>query len=251
VLISLMYHHINGKEFSNNLEVFEKHIVYLIEKYTFVTPDDELNGDEDYICLTFDDAYFDFYHFVYPILKKYNIKAILAVPVGFIDDNTHNIPINTRLSLAHSEIYQDQNYIHFGSFCSWVELQEMVDSDLVVIASHSYSHKDLSLNNIDLYKEVITSKEILEGKLNIKIDSFILPFGRYNKKSLNILKENYKYIFKVGQGVNRDFNGVNGLIYRVDGDNISNIEELFSFKKILHYRVKSFMKSFYDGISKK
>jgi len=250
VLISLMYHHINGKEFSNNLNIFEEHINYLIKKYTFVTPNDKLKVGEDYICLTFDDAYFDFYHFVYPILKKYNIKAMLAVPVGFIDDNTHNTPINKRLSLEHSEIYQDQNYIHFGSFCSWIELKEMSDSGLVIMASHSYSHKDLSLNNIDLHKEVLTSKKILAQKLNIKVDSFILPFGRYNRKSLNILEENYKYIFKVGQGINRNFSGVNGLIYRVDADNLENIETLFSFKNMLKYRVKSFIKSLYDGISK-
>jgi peptidoglycan/xylan/chitin deacetylase (PgdA/CDA1 family) len=251
MVISLMYHHINGKEFSNDLKTFEEHIIYLKNRYIFVTPDDELKKGVNYICLTFDDAYFDFYHFVYPLLKKYNIKAMLAVPVRFIDDNNHSIEINKRLLLNHSEIYQDKNYIHFGSFCSWRELKEMSDSKLVKIASHSYNHKDLSLSEIDLNREIIISKDVLEEKLNIKVDSFILPFGRYNKKSLNLLKDNYKYIFKVGQGINKDFNGVNGLIYRVDADNIKNISTIFSFKNMLKYRFKSFIKSFYDGISQK
>ena len=248
MLISLMYHHINGIEFSNSLESFEKHIEYLTSRYKFVTPNDELKRGEDYICLTFDDGYFDFYHFVYPILKKYNIKAILAVPVGFIEDSV-TTSLEQRLYLNHSDIYKNKNYQKFGTFCSWSELKEMSDSNLVVMASHSYSHKDLSLDEVDLHKEIVLSKEILESKLDKKIDSFILPFGRYNKKSLEVLKENYRHIFKVGQGVNPDFRGVNGLIYRVDADNLDDIQTLFSTKNILKYRVKSFIKSIYDGIS--
>jgi len=249
MLISLMYHHINGKEFSNDLEVFEKHLEYLIESFNIITPDDELIYNKN-LCLTFDDAYFDFYHFVFPLLKKYNIKAILAVPVGLIEDSCSS-SIEQRLSLSHYEIYEEQNYIHFGSFCSWIELKEMSDSGLVKMASHSYKHKDLSLDKVDLEREIVKSKEILEDKLDIKVDSFILPFGRYDYKSLKLLKENYKYIFKVGQGINKNFDGVNGLIYRIDADNKKDIEELFSTKNMIKYYIKSFVKSFYDGIAKK
>ncbi len=249
MLISLMYHHINGKEFSNDLEIFEKHLEYLIENFTIITPDDELISNKN-LCLTFDDAYFDFYHFVFPLLKKYNIKAILAVPVGLIEDNCQ-ASITQRLSLPHYEIYEDQNYIHFGSFCSWIELKEMSDSGLVKMASHSYKHKDLSLDEVNLETEIIKSKEVLEDKLNIKVDSFILPFGRYNYNSLELIKEHYKYIFKVGQGINKNFDGVNGLIYRIDADNKKDIERLFTTKNMIKYHIKSFIKSFYDGIAKK
>jgi len=250
MLISLMYHHINGKEFSNDLDIFEQHLIYLLDRYRFVTPDDKLEGGVDYICLTFDDAYFDFYYYVYPLLKKYNIKSMLAVPVGLIEFDSCDIDIKKRLSLPHSEIYQEENYLHFGSFCSWSELKEMSDSGLVVMASHSYRHKDLSLDEVDLNREIVKSKEILDDKLNIEVESFILPFGRYNRASLELLKQHYRYIFKVGQGVNRDFYGVNGLIYRVDGDNKKSIEELLNFKNMAKYRVKSFIKSFYDGVSR-
>jgi len=249
MLVSLMYHHINGKEFSNDLEVFEKHLEYLIKYYKIVTPDDKLQSGKN-LCLTFDDAYFDFYHFVFPLLKKYNIKAILAVPVGLIEDEC-SASIKQRLSLSHYEIYEDKNYIHFGSFCSWRELREMSSSGLVKMASHSYKHKDLSLDEVDLHQEIIKSKEILEDKLNIKVDSFVLPFGRYNYDSLKLLKENYKYIFKVGQGINKNFDGVNGLIYRIDADNKKDIKTLFTAKNMVIYHIKSFIKSFYDGIAKR
>lgn len=250
MLISLMYHHINGKAFSNDLEVFEKHLKYLMQHYIFVVPGDILKVKQSNLCLTFDDAYFDFYHYVFPLLKKYNIKAVLAVPTGLISKEV-SVTIEERLSLDHEEIYINKNYKRYGSFCTWDELKEMHDSGLVVMASHSHKHKDLSLDNINLEEEIITSKNILEDKLQTNIESFILPFGRYNYESLILLQQHYKYIFKVGQGINKDFRGVNGLIYRIDADNTQNIETLFTSKNILKYKLKSLFKNIYDGIQQK
>jgi len=249
MLYSLMYHHINGDKFSNKIDVFEKHLEYLTANFAIVTPEDTLPRDKDALCITFDDAYYDFYHFVFPLLKKYNIKAVLAVPTGLIAEET-TATIAERLSLGHQEIYVDKNYQKFGSFCTWSELKEMQESGLVVMASHSHKHKDLASEGIDLNEEIVGSKKILEEKLNTTIDSFILPFGRYNYDSVTLLKQHYQYIFKVGQGVNRDFRGVKNLIYRIDADNITNIEILFSFKNILKYKIKSLIKSIYDGIQK-
>jgi len=65
-----------------------------------------------------------------------------------------------------------------------------------------------------------------------------------------LLKQHYQYIFRVGQGINNDFRGVNGLIYRIDADNLENIETLFTIKKMLQYKIKAFLKSFYDGLQK-
>ena len=250
MLFSLMYHHINGDKFSNDLFVFENHLKYLIKHYTFVVPGDEILEKKNYICLTFDDAYYDFYHYVFPLLKKYDIKAVLAVPTGLISDTTH-ASINERLSLTHDDIYKDKNYQKFGTFCLWNELREMHNSGYVVMASHSHKHKDLSMQDIDLVKEIIGSKQLLETHLKTQIESFILPFGRYNHTSLKLLKKHYKYIFKVGQGVNKDFSGIRSLIYRIDADNKANIEALFTLKYIFKYRVKSCMKFFYEGIQRK
>lgn len=250
MLFSLMYHHINGDKYSNDLETFEKHLKYLIQNYNFVIPGDSLDIKQNNVCLTFDDAYYDFYHYVFPLLKQYNLKALLAVPTGLISYST-NASTKQRLSLRHEDIYKDKNYQKFGTFCTWDELKEMSDSGLVIIASHSHKHKDLSHANIDLYQEIVISKKILEKNLDKTINSFILPFGRYNKESLSLLKQHYHYIFKVGQGINTNFNGVNGLIYRIDADDMSNIENLFSLKKILKYSIKSSIKFFYDGIQRK
>ncbi len=249
MLLSLMYHHINCDKFSNELEIFKAHLEYLVDNYNIVIPNDTLSNKQENLCITFDDAYYDFYYYVFPLLKEYNIKAVLAVPTGLIDEQT-TASHTQRLSLTHQEIYQEKNYRKFGSFCTWGELKEMSDSGYVVMASHSHKHKDLASSDIDLYQEIVTSKEILEQKLLLPIESFILPFGRYNKDSISLLKEHYKYIFKVGQGINRNFNGVNGLIYRIDGDGVDNIATLFSSKRMIKYKIKSLIKYFYDGIQK-
>ncbi len=249
MLFSLMYHHINCDKFSNDLEIFKVHLEYLVSNYNIVTPEDILSNRQDNLCITFDDAYYDFYHYVFPLLKEYKIKAVLAVPTGLIDEQT-TASHTQRLSLSHQEIYQEKNYRKFGSFCTWNEIKEMSNSGYVIMASHSHKHKDLASSDINLQQEIFGSKEILEEKLGFKVESFILPFGRYNKESLTLLKEHYKYIFKVGQGINQSFSGVNGLIYRIDADGVDNVATLFTFKRRIQYKLKSLSKYFYDGIQK-
>lgn len=249
MLVSLMYHHINGDKFSNTLETFETHLKYLIGNYTFVVPGDTLTFNKKNICLTFDDAYYDFYHYVFPLLKRYEIKAVLAVPTALINDKV-TASIEKRLSLRHDEIYVNKNYRNHGIFCTWDELKEMHDSGYVVMASHSYKHKDLAKDGVDLYQEIVDSKRMLEDKLETQIDSFILPFGRYNYNAIKLLKQHYQYIFKVGQGINYDFKGVNGLIYRIDADNREDIKALFTMKQMFSYGIKSLLKSFHDGLQK-
>ena len=92
--------------------------------------------------------------------------------------------------------------------------------------------------------EIIESKSILEKKLNIKVDTFIFPFGKYDKRVLDMCKRYYKYLFRIGNGINKDFNGVKGLIYRINADNLKDEKNIFSKKNILKYKLKSFIKSF-------
>ena len=247
MLLSTMYHHINCDQFSNDADTFEEHLKYVVSRFNIVVPGDTLSTERDNLCLTFDDAYYDFYHYVFPLLKKYQIKAVLAVPTALISDSV-DIASDLRMSLDHKEIYRGKNYRKYGSFCTWSELKEMSDSSFVVMASHSHTHKDLTGKDIDLEDEIVRSKSILEEKMQTEIESFILPFGRYNYDSFALLQKHYRYIFKVGQGINRNFSGVRGLIYRIDGDNLEDDRSIFSFRSILKYRIKSFAKTLHDGI---
>lgn len=236
-----MYHHVNSDRCSNDLEIFEKHLLYIKERFRTVLPGEEIVADS--ICLTFDDAYSDFYFLIFPLLQKYNIKALLAVPTKYILDSCSLSP-QTRMGFEHNELFK--NYQE-GTFCTYEEIKEMLDSGLVAIASHSHSHGNMLKNGVDIEEELKLSQEILEEKLNIKIESFVFPYGKYNKNILTLAKKHYKYVFRIGNAVHKDFNGINGVIYRINGDGIKSADELFGWKKMLTYGFKAFVKRVTNG----
>jgi peptidoglycan/xylan/chitin deacetylase (PgdA/CDA1 family) len=233
-----MYHHVNSDRCSNDLKIFEEHLKYISQNYTSLFPGEKVLSKS--VCLTFDDAYADFYYFIYPLLQKYNLKALLAVPTKYILDDT-NYTQDTRLGFEHNDLFK--NY-EKATFCTFKELREMIDSGLVQIGSHSHSHVNLLEKGVDLEEELVISKNILEEKLGIKIESFVFPFGKYNEEIAKEAHKHYQYLFRIGNAIHNDFSGIKGVIYRVDGDNLTKVDELFSFKNRMKYRFKAFIKRF-------
>jgi len=233
-----MYHHLNSDRCSNDYAIFETHLQFISQHMISVFPSDS-KLKKNSICLVFDDGYFDFYHLIYPLLKKYNIKALLGV-IPSVTLDTTGIDAKIRLSPEHNHLFKEYKK---ATFCTYEELLEMQDSQLVQIASHSLTHVNLLENNIALEDELKLSKSILEEKLNTKIESFIFPFGKYNQDILDETKKYYKYAFRIGNGINKDFNGVNGVIYRIDADNLEDASSIFNFKNMMKFRLKSFTKS--------
>ena len=234
----MMYHHVKSDRCSNDLTMFEEHLRYVSENFTSCFPTME-KLEKSQICLVFDDGYFDFYKYIYPILKKYDLKALLAVVPRYILDDTDKDDA-TRLGFEHNELFNE--YFN-ATFCTYKELKEMIESGLVQIASHSYSHKNLLESDVDLADELLKSKEILETRLGINVESFVYPFGRYDQAVLDETMKSYKYSFRIGNGVNKDFGGVNGVIYRIDGDFLETPNDIFSFKNMLKFRLKTFIKT--------
>ena len=234
-----MYHHVNSDDLplSNSDVMMKAHLELISERYTTIFPGDPITSRS--ICLTFDDAYFDFYYYVFPLLKKYNLKALLAVPSAFILEDT-DIESQKRLSLKHHDIYK--NYQTFAPFCTYAELREMVQSGHVEIASHSMNHVNLAQESVDLEKEIFGSKVMLEDKLGCRIDSFVLPFGKYNDAALALAKEHYSYVFRIGNALNPSWDGIGGLIYRIKGDGLKRPCSLFNPLKQLSFWFKTMIK---------
>lgn len=237
----IMYHHINSDDLplSNSDTMMEAHLAYIAERYTTVFPGEEINKNS--ICLTFDDAYYDFYHYVFPLLKKYNLKALLAVPSAYILEDT-DVTSEQRLSLKHHEIYEEDNYKTYAPFCTYTELREMIRSTYVVIASHSMHHVNLCDEGIDLEQEIFGSKVVLEERLGYRVESFVLPYGKYNDAAVALAREHYSYVFRIGNALNLSWEGIGGLIYRVKGDGLKNPDELFKLFKQLGYWFKTMIK---------
>jgi peptidoglycan/xylan/chitin deacetylase (PgdA/CDA1 family) len=232
----MMYHNIGSDKYSNDLELFKKHLSYIKESFIVTLPQENLSGKN--ICLTFDDGFYNFYEYVFPLLKELNLKAILAVPTKFILDDT-TIPKESRLSIKHDETYAQMDK---APFCTFKELQEMSQSGFVKLASHSHSHVDLSTCK-DLEFELQKSKELLEQKCGITCDTLVFPFGKYNKTVVEMARREYKYLFRIGNAINSDFNGINGVIYRINADGLKDKKSIFSKTNILKYRIKSLIKS--------
>ncbi len=137
--------------------------------YTFLTPkdladvlDDKNNLPERSVILSFDDGYRDFYTDVFPILKKYNVKAIAYIVPNFL-----NKPNNM-------DVWQ---------------LKEIVKSGLVEIGAHTMNHSYLAgLPKKRVEYEVVESKKYLEKVLGIQIVSFAYPYGAFDNQAVDIVK---------------------------------------------------------------
>jgi hypothetical protein len=86
------------------------------------------------------------------------------------------------------------------------------------------------VNNLD--EELLKSKEIIENKLGTNVESFVFPFGKYDQNILDETKKHYKYAFRIGNAINKDFRGVNNVIYRIDGDFLKSPREIFTLKNM-------------------
>lgn len=73
------------------------------------------------ILLTFDDGYYSNYRYAFPLLKKYQCKAVIS-PIGKATDS------------AEQEAYRNGAYAQ----CRWEELREMCRSGLVELQNHTY-----------------------------------------------------------------------------------------------------------------
>ncbi|MCX7913981.1 MAG: polysaccharide deacetylase family protein [Thermodesulfovibrionales bacterium] len=230
MLLVLMFHRIS------ELSDFIVFLKYIMDKYPLVVPGDYLIKNKISICLTFDDAYYDFYHNIYPIFVKFKLKAVLGVPVQYILEYT-TIPSQQRLDLPYEETGNKKIFSRKASFCTWQELKEMYGSTLIKIASHSLSHVDLTKSNIDLLNEVVISKEIIRQKLSEEPDTFIYPYGKFNHRVHSIVTQHYKYAMRIGSALNRDWHNSKNIIYRIDGEKILR-NRGFTTKSLVKYFLK-------------
>ncbi len=94
----LMYHRVLPRTASKagiqpgmyvNCDTFEKHIEFLNERFTIVSLESVLTQEHQpsskpLCAITFDDGWFDFYKYAFPILKRNNAPATVFLPTAFI-----------------------------------------------------------------------------------------------------------------------------------------------------------------------
>ena len=162
----------------NTPQSFEENIQTLLENGYTVISMNELNEaihgkiplPSKPILITFDDGYYSNYEYIYPILKKYNVKASIFIVTNNIGQEIDGI-----------------------KYLGWEECLEMQDSGLVEIFSHSKKHVFYDKISIkEFHDDVMESYQLIEEHLGKKsFKAFAYPYGAYTKETVWVLRLNH------------------------------------------------------------
>ncbi|MCL1975832.1 MAG: polysaccharide deacetylase family protein [Firmicutes bacterium] len=179
----LMYHAIADIPTTSLTELFvrpaelENQLKYIIENgYQTITFEDldNIGAFIKPIMLTFDDGYKDNYTILFPLLKKYNLKATIFIV-------TETLWSKGRLSCE--------------------DIVEMSDSGLVSIQSHTKSHSSLTkLTKEELIEELSSSKEFIEELTGKQVIALCYPVGYTNAAVKAAAAPYYNYAVLNGGG---------------------------------------------------
>lgn len=196
----LMYHQFRLKKDKNTKvktfvtkKQFELHLLILkflgYETITFRDLEKiklENRFKKKYIILTVDDGYQNNYEIMFPLLKKYNMKAVIYL----VSDEKYN--------KWDVEKYGDKKLYLMKE----EEIKEMIQSGLIEFGGHTLSHCDFNIvSDIQAEEEIRENKKKLEKKYGIKLISFAYPYGHLNEKVKEIVKNSgYKFAVSTDTG---------------------------------------------------
>jgi peptidoglycan/xylan/chitin deacetylase (PgdA/CDA1 family) len=167
MLLILLYHRLDKEQ-------FQSHLKHIQSRYQLLLPGEPLKARKQAVCITFDDAYEDVYTIALPLLRQYQMRALLAVPTGLVGQPGH---------------------------CSWAQLAELAASGHFQFASHSHSHPNMAQDQVDLAQELVGSRQLLEQKLNVTVSTFVYPYGKVGH--LSEVLRSYRYAMRIGTAINR------------------------------------------------
>lgn len=222
----IMYHSILDSDKKQNKyivspELLEEDFKYIKEKgYTPVFMKDVISFVEGKgklpkkpIVITFDDGYYNNYYYVFPLLKKYNMKAVISI-VGKLTDEYSNID-NENLNYA---------------YVTWDDVLDMHLSGYWEIQNHSYDcHSYDERNGVSQvsnesdsdYKSFLTSDiSQLQDKIayvtGVAPNTFTYPFGAFNENTDSVLKEiGFKATLSCTEGVSSIKKGDPECLYKL------------------------------------
>lgn len=214
---------------------FEKQVKFLKKHFTFLYPDEFFKGQPKKglnILITFDDGYKDNYDIAFPILKKYNAKAVFFVVGGILDKQDFLLHDKIRYLVSNGIIDESYNSVPTMLY----EGKQNYDKDLVdfidgefnenkpqnrmmmntnevtallhdgfEVGNHTMNHKGLSfLDYEEQFEEVNNCEIFLESKFSkSRLRTIAFPNGLHNEITIKILKEiGILYGFTIIPGIN-------------------------------------------------
>lgn len=180
----LMYHAVSddiwgGDELFVSPSDMEAQLAYIVDNGFDAIWFEDLAHIEDYdkpVILTFDDGYEDNYTELFPLLKKYGVKATIFVIAKSPSNEEH---------MATEQ-----------------QIREMSTSGLVSIQSHTYTHAYLDELDYESTKyEMAQSKKIITRIAGKEPIVLCYPSGRYNNYTLQLGPEYYMFGIKMNGGL--------------------------------------------------
>ncbi len=196
----IMYHNISEKpnhinRYCVSLKNFENDLKYIKSKgYNCITTQELINYvnkgvplPEKPFMITFDDGYESFYKYAYPLLKKYDMKAVMSIVGSYTD-------------LFTNEEDHNVDYSHLN----WKEVNELNNCGFIEIQNHTYNLHEITKTrkgagkakgeSFEHFKKVFkTDVEKLNTMIlnytGKKSNVFTYPYGNIAEKSVDIIKE--------------------------------------------------------------
>jgi peptidoglycan/xylan/chitin deacetylase (PgdA/CDA1 family) len=120
-----------------------------------------------YAAISFDDGLRNNYTTALPILSSYGILATVYVTIGFIDG------VSPWIGAGSDNRMLSEAEIRALAAAGWE------------LGAHTMSHPDLSLLDYDACRrEIEESKAALEAIVDIPVETFAYPFGRYGSAAI-------------------------------------------------------------------
>ena len=196
-----LYHQVNPISSNVSPEIFEEHLK-IIKKYNMetitISEYYSNNIQKNSMLLTFDDGYYDNFKYVFPLLKKYNMKATIFLNTLYIMDKRENEPEikdNNTVNLEAMKKYIENGKATINQYMSWEEIKEMYDSGLIDFQAHSHKHmavfKDIKIEGFTKKDRMEAPELYLYGELEDNFPIFAKR-GEYSGKAKIIKREFFK-----------------------------------------------------------
>lgn len=153
------------------------------------------------IIITFDDGHYNNLGYAVPLLKKYNMKAVISIVGKYTDTFSESDEANL-------------NY----SYLRWKDIEELMDSGIIEFQNHTYNLHSESNGRLGCSKKLYESEEnyrkILSNDITLLQEkfkentgytpnTFTYPFGSISKASIPIVKDlGFKATLSCATGVN-------------------------------------------------
>lgn len=240
----IMYHSIlkdpsRSNKYTVTPAVLEEDLKYIKDKgYTTVTIADLISYvyddkplPEKPIVLTFDDGHYNNYGYLFPLLEKYDMKAVISIVGSYTDKFTETDEANL-------------NY----SYLRWKDIKELMDTGRIEFQNHTYNlhsntgkrigtkkikgETDEHYKNI-LKDDILKLQQEFEKNTHYTPQCFTYPFGGISNASLDIIKElGFKASLSCEQGINKLTKNPNSLYLLKRYNRPSYISTYNFFQKI-------------------